>query len=91
MKTLSDFYRLFPSRPASIAHAPARLMAIAARVPVAEVAPVAATAPANDSSDTDNAPRYRTRDYGTGYGRSSGYALDRSYTAGFGDRMLRVG
>ena len=88
MKTLSDFYRLFPSRPASIAHAPARLMAIAARVPVAATG---ATAPANDASDTDNAPRYRTRDYGTGYGRSSGYALDHSYTAGFGDRMLRVG
>jgi hypothetical protein len=49
-----------------------------------------ATAPANDA-DLISANRYRERDYGTGYGRSSGYAQDRSYTAGRGDRMLRVG
>ena len=84
MKTLSDFYRLFPSHPAMIGR---NAQAIA---PQAVPAPVAA-APANDDTRTESAPRYRARDYGTGYGRSSGYAQDRTYTAGFGDRMLRVG
>ena len=84
MKTLSDFYRLFPSHPAMIGR---NAQAIAPQ-PVA--APVA-VAPANDDTRTESAPRYRARDYGTGYGRSSGYAQDRTYTAGFGDRMLRVG
>jgi hypothetical protein len=81
MKTLSDFYRLFPSHPATIGQA----RSVPAPAPVAR--------PANDDlvAAPDAAPRYRARDYGTGYGRSSGYAQDRSYTAGFGDRMLRVG
>ena len=29
-----------------------------------------------------HAPRYRSRDFGTGYGRSSGYAASRRYTPG---------
>ena len=29
-----------------------------------------------------HAPRYRSRDFGTGYGRSSGYAAARRYTPG---------
>ena len=91
MKTLSDFYRLFPSRPAIVGQAPSRLLAIAASVPAATATPVAVIAPANDPSDAETTPRYRARDYGTGYGRSSGYAQDRSSPAGFGDRMLRVG
>lgn len=28
------------------------------------------------------APRYRSRDFGTGYGRSSGYAASRRYAPG---------
>jgi hypothetical protein len=81
MKTLNDFYRLFPMRPNS----PSKLAAVTP----ATTAAVTAADPAND--DALNANRYRPRDYGTGYGRSSGYAQDRSYTAGRGDRMLRVG
>lgn len=87
MKTLSDFYRLFPSHPAMIGRT------AQATAPNASPAP-ARIAPANDASHdavAETAPRYRARDFGTGYGRSSGYAQDRTYTAGFGDRMLRVG
>ena len=29
-----------------------------------------------------DAPRYRSRDFGTGYGTSSGYAASRRYTPG---------
>ncbi len=81
MKTLTDFYRLFPSHPA---------MVVATRP---ALAPTPAALPANDPlvEPNDANRRYRARDYGTGYGRSSGYAQDRSYTAGRGDRMLRVG
>ena len=88
MKNLSDFYRLFPSHPAMIG----RNAAVTA--PKATLAPTTTVRPANDDpvdSTPDVAPRYRTRDYGTGYGRSSGYAQDRSYTERFGDRLLRVG
>ena len=86
MKNLSDFYRLFPSHPAMIGR---NAQAIAPAAPVATLA----VRPANDdpADAADAAPRYRARDYGTGYGRSSGYAHDRSYTERFGDRMLRVG
>lgn len=85
MKTLNDFYRLFPNRPAMV------VAARPARTQTPAIAP--ANEPVIDSTEaaTDLAKRYRARDYGTGYGRSSGYAQDRSYTAGFGDRMLRVG
>ena len=85
MKTLSDFYRLFPSHPAMIDRA--------AQSIAPKAVPAAVATPANDDAHAavESSPRYRARDYGTGYGRSSGYAQDRSYTAGFGDRMLRVG
>lgn len=78
MKTLSDFYRLFPSRPVPAVNA-------ARPTPAPVIAVVVPDVPAH------NAPRYRTRDYGTGYGRSSGYARASSYTEGRGDRMMRVG
>ena len=86
MKTLSDFYRLFPAHPAMLGRT-------AQANPAQTVpAPAATVRPANDDvRDAETAPRYRARDFGTGYGRSSGYAQDRSYTAGFGDRMRRVG
>lgn len=77
MKTLSDFYRLFPNCPALVSQ-PAR----SAAAPVIDVptlvAPVALP------------PRYRQRAYGTGYGRSSGYAQDSRYTADRDHALLRV-
>lgn len=77
MKTLTDFYRLFPSRPVPAVNAvrPAPAQAVCVVVP---------------DEPARNAPRYRTRDFGTGYGRSSGYARGSSYTEGRGDRMARV-
>ena len=78
MKTLSDLYRLFPTRPAPVA-VPA--------LPAANQAP----APLEACDGPNRPDRYRRRDFGTGYGRSSGYAQDRSYTAGRGERLLRVG
>lgn len=84
MKTLSDFYRLFPSHPAMIGR---NAQAIAPQ-PVA--APVA-VAPANDDTRTESAPRYRARDYGTGYGRSSGYAgTARSYGPAWRPSVFRL-
>lgn len=77
MKTLNDFYRLFPSRPALVEQP-----VPAAPVPVIQAA--AAPAPVR------MAPRYRQRDFGTGYGRSSGYALDSRYTADRDHALLRV-
>lgn len=77
MKTLSDFYRLFPIRPALVSQP--RPAAVA---PV--VAAMAAPMPARA------APRYRQRDVGTGYGRSSGYAMDSRYTADRDHALLRV-
>jgi hypothetical protein len=76
MKTLSDFYRLFPSRPARVEQ-PKRA---AAPVVAATAAPIPARA----------TPRYRQRDVGTGYGRSSGYAMDSRYTADRDHALLRV-
>jgi hypothetical protein len=76
MKTLSDFYRLFPNRPALVEQPrPAAAPAIET---------VAAPAPVRI------APRYRQRDYGTGYGRSSGYAMDSRYTADRDHALVRV-
>jgi hypothetical protein len=34
-------------------------------------------------------PRYRARDFGTGYGRSSGYAAERRYTSDWGQARFR--
>ena len=78
MKTLSDFYRLFPNRPALVEQP-----LPAASAPVIEA--VAHPAPVRI------APRYRQRDYGTGYGRSSGYAQDRNYAGDTSHRLVRVG
>ncbi len=75
MKTLSDFYRLFPTRPA-LAGQPAPTAPVMER----------ATAPA----PTRTEPRYRQRDFGTGYGRSSGYAMDSRYAAPHDGNLLRV-
>ena len=77
MNTLTDFYRLFPSRPA-LAEQPSA----PTQAPV--LAPTTAPMPVRVSS------RYRERDFGTGYGRSSGYARDSRYTAAHDDRLLRV-
>lgn len=77
MKTLSDFYRLFPNRPALVAQP-----APSAVAPVIE-------APALPSP-VAMPPRYRQRAYGTGYGRSSGYAQDSRYTADRDHALLRV-
>ena len=77
MKTLSDFYRLFPNRPVLVEQP-----LPAATVPVIESAAV--PAPVRIS------PRYRQRDYGSGYGRSSGYAMDSRYTADRDHALVRV-
>lgn len=77
MKTLSDFYRLFPNRPAQTGQPAAAL-----DVPAVEAA--AAPVPVRI------APRYRQRDFGTGYGRSSGYAMDSRYTADRDHALVRV-
>jgi hypothetical protein len=77
MKTLSDFYRLFPNRPA-LAEQPAPAAPV--RVIEAAPAPVAVRV----------APRYRQRGIGTGYGRSSGYAMDSRYAAPHDGSLLRV-
>ena len=77
MKTLNDFYRLFPNPPV-LADQPA----------AAAVAPALEAAPA--PSPVRIASRYRQRDFGTGYGRSSGYGRDSSYTAARTDGLIRV-
>jgi len=77
MKTLSDFYRLFPNRPALLERPVA-----AAPAPVIQAGAAPATA--------RPAARYRQRDFGIGYGRSSGYAMDSRYTAQADHSMLRV-
>ena len=76
MKTLNDFYRLFPNRPALVEQP----------VPSATVPVIEASAPAR----VRMSPRYRQRDFGTGYGRSSGYATDSRYTADRDHALLRV-
>lgn len=63
---------------ASHSHAP-----LAPRTP-APVLP--ANGPAHLAS-----PRYRARDFGSGYGRSSGYASDRRYTSDWGQVRFRCG
>ncbi|KFN47464.1 hypothetical protein N790_01780 [Arenimonas malthae CC-JY-1] len=81
MNALNSFYRLFPTRPV-------------ASVPVARAAVPATPAPVVELAEALPArrpDRYRARDFGTGYGRSSGYAQDRSYTAMPGYRLVRVG
>ncbi len=77
MKNLSDFYRLFPSRPALVEQPVPAATAPVVEVPAATVA-------------VRMASRYRQRDFGTGYGRSSGYAMDSRYTAQRDHALLRV-
>lgn len=77
MKTLADFYRLFPNRLA--------LAQLSVRP-----APVPALAATDAPAPIRVAPRYRERDYGTGYGRSSGYARASSYAASHDGKLLRV-
>ena len=79
MKTLNDFYRLFPGHSVPATQSPVR----------ATVAPSTTVIPVDEPAR--NAPRYRARDIGVGYGRSSGYAQSHSYTAGRAQGMLRVG
>jgi hypothetical protein len=45
-----------------------------------------ATVPSRDESASQltHASRYRERDFGIGYGTSSGYALDKRYTSDWG-------
>ncbi|MBW8310792.1 MAG: hypothetical protein K0M64_02045 [Rhizobium sp.] len=81
MNALNSFYRLFPTRP--VASAPVARAAVPATP--ASVVVLAEALPARRPD------RYRARDFGTGYGRSSGYAQDRSYTAMPGYRLVRVG
>ena len=86
MKTLSDFYRLFPSHPAMIDR---NARAIA---PQAIPAPATVAPPANDDTrEADAIRRYRARDYGTGYGRSSGYASKQtSYLRGWRPGIFKL-
>lgn len=78
MNALNSFYRLFPNRPVAAA-------------PVARRTPAPAPAPAAVAGEASRPVRYRSRDYGTGYGRSSGYAQDRYYARPSGHRLVRVG
>lgn len=80
MNALNSFYRLFPTRP--VASVPVTRAAVAKPATVAELAE--AIAPVRID-------RYRQRDFGTGYGRSSGYAQDRSYARASSHRLVRVG
>jgi len=82
MNALNSLYRLFPTS----------LVAAAPVSPVASARPATVTAalPANPAP-AQRPERYRRRDYGTGYGRSSGYAQDRSYAGVSSHRLVRVG
>ncbi len=52
-------------------------------VPLAPRPPV--IVPQGDAFNPQHAPsRYRERDFGVGYGTSSGYALDKRYTSDWG-------
>jgi hypothetical protein len=46
--------------------------------------PVAALSRVESDSRHAEANRYRERDFGIGYGTSSGYALDKRYTSDWG-------
>lgn len=80
MNALNSLYRLFPS--SQVVAAP--VTRAAARQHLANDQPA-------DSAPAMRPDRYRRRDYGTGYGRSSGYAQDRSYTGTSSHRLVRVG
>lgn len=80
MNALNSFYRLFPNRPVAAAPVARRTTAPAPSAVLAAVV--------DEASRPD---RYRRRDFGTGYGRSSGYAQDRSYARPSQHRLVRVG
>ena len=82
MNALTTLYRLFPTRP--VASVPVTRASAARQLPTA-------TPVAIELAEAMRPDRYRRRDFGTGYGRSSGYAQDRSYTAMPGYRLVRVG
>jgi len=81
MNALNSLYRLFPT--SQVASAPVTRAAARQRVD----APVLTS----DAAPALRPDRYRRRDYGTGYGRSSGYAQDRSYAGTSSHRLVRVG
>jgi len=81
MNALNSFYRLFPTRPVASAPAAKR----EAATPAATVVALADVIPG------PRPDRYRSRDFGTGYGRSSGYASARRYATDSGHRLVRVG
>jgi hypothetical protein len=59
---------------------------------VIETSPLAATAERTPSDNVVAIPSrrsYRARDMGVGYGRSSGYALDKRYTTDWGALRFR--
>lgn len=56
------------------------------RAPVAMLSRNTAAAQVGQTSS-----RYRERDFGIGYGASSGYALDKRYTSDWGRARFRCG
>ena len=82
MNALNSFYRLFPTR--TVASVPVTRASAAKLLPAAN--PVAV-----EVAEAMRPDRYRRRDYGIGYGRSSGYAQDRSYAGSSSHRLVRVG
>ena len=82
MNALNTLYRLFPTRP--VASVPVTRASAARQLPTA-------TPVAIELAEAMRPDRYRRRDFGTGYGRSSGYAQDRSYAGTSSHRLVRVG
>ena len=56
------------------------------QAPLAPRTPVAVLSSVGSASAS---PRYRDRDFGIGYGRSSGYAFDKRYTSDWGQAHFR--
>ena len=52
--------------------------------PLAPRTPVTVRSRVESASQSIQASRYRERDFGIGYGASSGYALDKRYTSDWG-------
>jgi hypothetical protein len=51
--------------------------------------PVAVLSRAESTPQFTHASRYRERDFGIGYGTSSGYALDKRYTSDWGQARFQ--
>lgn len=58
-------------------------------VTLASRTPVNVPSRVESASGHSQASRYRARDFGTGYGTSSGYALDKRYTSDWGQARFR--